>query len=82
LNQNNIPIFVGRVVDPAGNEKLTPKEESTVGERINTEVQNCSEIGYDTTNPGADSFSLPCPGQDTFHIRLNEEQQKLLAAGQ
>lgn len=61
------------MVDPTGNEKLI---------KAAGEEQKCDETGYNTASSGETSFNLPCPGQESFHIRINEEQQRLLAAGQ
>lgn len=75
-HQNNVPLFVGRIVDPGGSLKLEKSVEPIIEKSVAS--TNCGESGYDTSQSGQDSFSLPCSGQDTFHIREQQaEQQKL-----
>ena len=48
-HQNNIPLFVGRIVDPGGNQKLAKAEPIIVKAHA---LPNCDESGYDPTTSG------------------------------
>jgi hypothetical protein len=49
-HQNNVPLFVGRIVDPSGSLKLEHSIEPII-EKSSASI-NCGESGYDTTNTG------------------------------
>lgn len=75
---HNIPLFVGRVVDPSGVRTLsTPdfaiRQDTSSSFDEEKEVKCDEELGYEVSQP--DGVSLPCNGQDTLALRQREEAE-------
>ena len=80
--QSNVPLFVGRIVDPNGNLKLRPNVVPSSGETIvrsGVVVEDpCDALGYNSTSVSPDSIHLPCPGHDTANLKGYQEKQESL----
>jgi hypothetical protein len=88
----NLPLFMGRIVDPSGERTLTSNDylprllpEISHGEEFVTvpiviqefpDNVNCSEMGYDEMKVPFVSF--PCNGHDTFPIRDSMQRRQEL----
>ena len=75
--QSNVPLFVGRIVDPNGKLKLRKNAEENIV-RSGVVEDPCEPLGYNLTSALPNSLNLPCSGHDTANLKNYQKKQESL----